>query len=69
MTEVKYYACKYSNANKMNNLKATKCFSNEDQLILYNFIKIPTIGTIHQQREVSKLSVIDRVGAVLYQSH
>ena len=69
MAEVKYYACTYSNANEMNNSKATKCFSNEDQLILYNFIKIPTIGTIYQQREVLKPTAIDRVGAVLYQSH
>ena len=69
MAEVKYYACAYSNANEMNNWKATKCFSNKDQLILYNFIKIPTIGTIYQEREVSKPTAIDRVGAVLYQSH
>ena len=69
MAEVKYYACTYSNANEMNNSKATNCFSNEDQLILYNFIKIPTIGTIYQQREVLTPTAIDRVGAVLYQSH
>ena len=52
-----------------NNSKATKYVSNEDQLILYNFIKIPTIGTIYQQREVSKPTAIDRVGAVLYHNH
>ena len=51
------------------NLKATKYVSNKYQLILYNFIKTPTIGTIYQQREVLKPAAIDRVGAVLYQSH
>ena len=51
------------------NLKATKYVSNKDQLILYNFIKIPTIGAIYQQREVLKPTAIDRVGAALYQNH